>query len=216
MSNTTTLLSRNRQFASNFSAADLPVLPKMRTVVLTCGDSRVDPAHILGLELGDAVVIRNNGGRVTPGVVEEIAALSFIVSQMDGAEPGGFELVIVQHTECGAERFANPDVQRALKEHIGVDVSSVAITDHEQSLRDDVERLRNAPEVPGYIVVSGFIYDVRHGDIREVIAPAALASAQPVPGEGSQAGHGGNRGSVEAPALGCEVPAIDRTKRRLR
>lgn len=86
MPSTTTLLNRNRQFAGNFASADLPILPKLRTVILTCADARVDPAHIFGLELGDAVVIRNNGGRVTPAVVEEIAALSFIVAQMEGGE----------------------------------------------------------------------------------------------------------------------------------
>jgi carbonic anhydrase len=175
MSNTTTLLNRNRQFASDFDAADLPILPKLRTVLLTCIDARVDPAHVLGLELGDAVVMRNNGGRVTQAVLQELAAISFMVAMMEGGEPSPFELVIIQHTQCGAERFADPDFQRALKEHTGVDVSSVAITDHEQSLREDVERLRNAPEVPGYIIVSGFIYDVQHGSVREVIAPAALA-----------------------------------------
>ncbi len=175
MSNTATLLDRNRQFASDFAAGDLPVLPKLRTVVLTCADSRVDPAHIIGLELGDAVVIRNNGGRVTPEVVHEIAALSFLVAKMDGAERGPFELIIIQHSECGAERFADPDLQRALKEQLGVDVSPLAITDHELSLREDVERLRSAPEVPGHIVVSGFIYDVKNGQVREVIAPAELA-----------------------------------------
>ena len=134
-----------------------------------------DPAHVLGLELGDAVVIRNNGGRVTQEVVDEIAALAFMVAKMDGDERGPFELVLMQHTQCGAERFADPDFQRVLKEQIGVDVSSTAITDHEQSLRDDVERLRSAPGVPGYVVISGFIYDVQHGSVREVIAPAALA-----------------------------------------
>ena len=175
MSNTTTLLNRNRQFVSDFAAADLPIIPKMRTVIITCGDSRVDPAHVLGLELGDAVVIRNNGGRVTQAVVEELAAMSFMVAKMDGAEPGPFEVVIIQHTQCGAERFADPDFQKILKEHVGVDVSSTAISDHDQSLREDVERLRSAPEVPGYIVVSGLIYDVQHGRVREVIAPAALA-----------------------------------------
>lgn len=175
MSNTPTLLNRNYKFSDGFDAADLPVLPKLRMVVLACGDSRVDPAHVLGLELGDAVVIRNNGGRVTPAVVQEIAALAFVVAEMDGDEPGPFELVIMQHTQCGAERFADPGLRCALKERIGVDVSSSAITDHEQSLREDVERLRSAPEVPGYIVVSGFIYDVQSGSIREVIAPATLA-----------------------------------------
>lgn len=176
MSSTTTLLERNRRFANDFASPDLPILPKLRTVILTCGDARVDPAHILGLELGDAVVIRNNGGRVTPAVVEEIAALSFIVAQMEGGEPGPFELVLMQHTQCGAERFADPNLQHALKEKTGIDVSSVAIFDHELSLREDVERLRKAPEVPGYIIVSGFIYDVQHGHVREVIAPAALAT----------------------------------------
>lgn len=176
MSSTTTLLDRNRRFAGNFASADLPILPKLRTVILTCADARVDPAHVLGLELGDAVVIRNNGGRVTPAVVEEIAALSFIVAQMEGGEPGPFELVIMHHTQCGAERFADPNLQSALKERTGIDVSSVAITNHELSLREDVERLRNAPEVPGYIVVSGFIYDVQNGHVREVMAPATLAS----------------------------------------
>jgi len=175
MTCTTTLLNRNQQFASNFTTADMPVIPKMRTVIITCGDARVDPAHVLGLELGDAVVIRNNGGRVTQAVVEELAAISFMVAKMDGDEPGPFEVVIMQHTQCGAERFADPDFQRVLKQQIGVDVSSSAITDHEQSLLEDVERLRNAPEVPGYIVVSGFIYDVQHGSVRQVIAPAALA-----------------------------------------
>lgn len=175
MSNTATLLDRNRLFADDFAGADLPVLPKLRTVVLTCVDARVDPAHVLGLELGDAVVMRNNGGRVTQEVVQEIAALAFLVSKMDGPQRGPFELVIMQHTQCGAERFADPALQRALKEHVGVDVSALAITDHEASLREDIERLRNAPEVPGYVVVSGYLYDVRHGLIREVVAPAPLA-----------------------------------------
>ena len=174
MSNTKTLIHRNRQFASDFTAGELPILPKLRTVVLTCGDARVDPAHVLGLELGDAVVIRNNGGRVTREVVHEIAALAFMVAKMDGAEPGPFELIIMQHTQCGAERFANPDFQQMLKKHTGVDVAEIAITDHEESLYEDIEHLRNAPEIPGHIIVSGYIYDVQHGDIREVVAPAAL------------------------------------------
>lgn len=175
MSNTAILLNRNQAFASDFSAADLPIMPKLRTVILTCVDARVDPAHVLGLELGDAVVIRNNGGRVTPAVLEEIAAIAFMASMMDGGKPVPFELVIMQHTQCGAERFADPNIQMAIKEKTGVDVSSVAITDHELSLQEDVECLRNASNVPGYIIVSGFIYDVGHGHVREVITPAPLA-----------------------------------------
>jgi len=171
----TTLLDRNRQFASNFTAADMPVLPKLRTVLLTCGDSRVDPAHVLGLELGDAVIMRNNGGRVTQAVVEEVAALAFMVTKMGGDGPPAFELIIIHHTQCGVQRFADPDFQRELMEKAGVDVSSIAITDHELSLREDIERLRNAPEVPDYVLVSGLIYDVKDGRLREVIKPTVLA-----------------------------------------
>lgn len=178
MSATTALLDRNRQFARDFTAAGLPALPKLRTVVLTCGDPRVDPAHILGLELGEVAVFRNNGGRVTQEVVDQIATLAFMVAKMEGEEPRPWELVLMQHTGCGAEHFADPDFQRALKQHIGVDVSASAIADHEQSLREDVERLRSAPNVPGYIVVSGYIYDVQTGHVREVIAPAPIASSR--------------------------------------
>lgn len=174
MSNTATLIKRNDGFASNFSAAELPILPKLRTVILTCADARVDPAFTLGIELGEAVVIRNNGGRVTQEVLHEIAALVFLAAKLDGAELGPFELIIMQHTQCGAERFADPALQAALKDKIGVDVSSIAISNHEQSLKDDVEYLRNAPEIPGYVVVSGLIYDVKNGTIQKVVAPAAL------------------------------------------
>jgi len=175
MTNTATLINRNQQFANNFSAADLPMLPKLGMVIVTCGDARVDPAHVLGLELGDAVVIRNNGGRITQSVLEEIAAMSFMAAMMGKGKPGAFEVVIIQHTQCGAERFADPKFQKAIKEKIGIDVSSTAISNHEESLQEDVERLRNALELPGYIIVSGYIYDVQHGSVREVIAPSALS-----------------------------------------
>ena len=170
-----TLIDRNAAFAARFTMADLPILPKLRAVVLTCGDARVDPAHVLGLELGEAVVIRNNGGRITPEVVKEIAALAFLAARLDGPDCRPFELIVMQHTQCGAERFADPDLQRTLMEQIGVDVSSVAISDHETSLRDDIETLRQAPEVPGYIVASGLLYDTAHGHVREIVAPAPLA-----------------------------------------
>lgn len=80
----------------------------------------------------------------------------------------------MQHTQCGAERFADPNLQAALKNNLGIDVSAVAITDHDQSIKGDIERLRTAPEIPESIIVSGYIYDVQTGSVREVVAPAAL------------------------------------------
>jgi len=176
MTNTTTLINRNQQFASEFNSADLPIIPKLRTVLVTCGDARVDPAYLFGLSLGDSAVIRNNGGRITSEVIEELAAMAFMVAKMDGEKPGPFEVIIIQHTQCGAERFADSEFQKVLKQHVGVDVSLMAISDHEQSIREDIEKLRNAPEIPGYIIVSGFIYDVHNGSVREVFAPNALNS----------------------------------------
>lgn len=174
MSNLKTLIDRNTQFVNDFNASELKALPKLRTIVLTCADARVDPAHIFNLQLGESLVMRNTGGRVTQDVIEEIGSIAFMVAKMDGPDPGPFELVIMQHTQCGAERFADPGFQKALMDQVGIDVSSLAIVDHEKSLADDIERLRNAPEIPGHIIVSGCIYDVKDGSVREVIKACTL------------------------------------------
>ena len=174
MTNTSILIARNQQFSKNFTAEKLPMLPKLRMVIVTCGDARVDPAHVLGIELGDAVVIRNNGGRITQSVLEEIAILSFMAAMMGGEESGQLEVVIIQHTQCGAQRFSDPEFQQTIQERTGIDVSSKAICSHEKSLADDLEYLRNAPELPAHIIASGFIYDVQNGQIREVASPSPL------------------------------------------
>jgi carbonic anhydrase len=174
MTNTAKTIARSTQFAKDFDAAELPILPKMHTVILACADARVDPAHVLGLSLGEVVVIRNNGARVTPSVLEEIATLAFLVAKLDGDTPRAFEVILMQHTQCGAGRFADPSFQNALKAKLGIDVSSIAITDHDQSLTEDIERLRTSSEIPNHITVSGFIYDVETGAVREVAPPIPL------------------------------------------
>ncbi len=174
MTATSALLARNKSFSETFDAADLPALPKLGTMILTCIDARVDPAHVLGLDLGDAVVIRNNGGRVTDATLQEIGAIAFMVKQMSGGEGGGFELMILQHTQCGAQRLADPELQKMLKTSLEIDVAQSAIHDHEETMREDIERLRNAPGIPGNIVVSAFLYDVNTGKAREVVAPTVL------------------------------------------
>jgi carbonic anhydrase len=175
MTSTTTLLERNEKFSKEFTSDNLPILPKLRTVIITCGDARVDPAHTLGIELGEAVIIRNNGGRVTQSVIEELAAISFMVAKMDGDQPKPFEVIVVHHTQCGAERFADKQFQAILKEHVGVDVSDIAIHNHQNSILEDVNRLRAAPNIPDYIIVSGFIYDVTSGQMQVVVTPSKLS-----------------------------------------
>ena len=80
----TTLLDRNRSFAEQFKAGDLPIRPRMSTIILTCVDSRVDPAHIFGLGLGDAVVMRNAGGRITPDMIRDLTILGVLAANMPG------------------------------------------------------------------------------------------------------------------------------------
>lgn len=80
----------------------------------------------------------------------------------------------MQHTQCGAERFADPQFRNLIRQQLGVDVSESVIADHETSLRDDVDRLRSAQQIPRHVVVSGYLYDVQTGRVREVVAPAAL------------------------------------------
>ncbi|MGO1120914.1 carbonic anhydrase [Rhodovibrionaceae bacterium A322] len=171
-----TLLQRNQDFSNDFEQGDLPVLPNLRAVILACVDARVDPAHVLGLALGDAVVIRNTGGRVTQEVVSEVATLAFMVSRMQGGEPAAFDLVVMHHTQCGAERFADPGFREALKSQVGVDVAPLAIEDHEACLREDLDRLAAAEEIPGSLTVSALMYDVKAGSVREVVPPRRLRS----------------------------------------
>lgn len=175
MTSTPTLVARNAQFAETFALGDIPPLPKMRTVILTCADARVDPAHVLGLELGDAMVIRNTGGRVTPEVIDEITSLIFMVGMMTGDPQSKFELVLMQHTQCGAQRFADPQFQAALKAKTGVDVAPLAIADHDTSLRGDITLLRASANIPDHVILSAYVYDVSNGNLREVEGPAPLS-----------------------------------------
>lgn len=174
MTDTSVLFGRNAQFAESFDKADLPILPRLNTLLITCIDARVDPAHVLGLDLGDAVVIRNNGGRATRAVIDAIAVLAAMVGKLTKAPPA-FNVVLMQHTQCGAQNFANPEFQATLKEKLGIDVSESAISDHDTDLKGDIGRLRDAPVLPSTLTVSAVLYDVKTGQLSEIAAPATLA-----------------------------------------
>ncbi len=173
----TTLLDRNRSFAEQFEAGDLTIRPRMSTILLTCVDARVDPAHLFELELGDAVVIRNAGGRITPAVMGDLAVLGVLAANMPGAGAMQPELVVIHHTDCGMSRLANPAIQEQVAKKLGLsvdDVAAMAINDPARTVQDDVERLRNTPGTPDQLVVSGFVYDVKNGTINQVVPPAPL------------------------------------------
>ena len=172
----TALLESNRGFAEQFEAGDLTIRPRMSTIILTCVDARVDPAHLFGLGLGDAVVIRNAGGRITPAVMRDFTILGVLGANM----PGGAmqpELVVIHHTDCGMSRLANPAIQEQVATRLGLsidEVAAMAITDPARTVQDDIERLRTTPGTPDQLIVSGFVYDVKNGRINQVVPSAPL------------------------------------------
>ncbi len=174
MADVHTLVDRNLAFANSFNQGDLALPPRLSILILTCLDARVDPAHLFDLELGDAVVMRNIGGRVTDEVIEQIAILRGLALVAGGT---GFELAVVHHTDCGASRFANPQVRQKMSQITGTGEAAIerlAITDPRVSVAGDLDRLRAAPILPDELVVAGYVYDVTNGHVREVIAPASL------------------------------------------
>src|SRR5919108_368750 len=164
-------LERNRAFAAAGGHRGAVVFPNLRLFVITCLDPRVDPAHFLGLGLGDALVVRNVGGRVTPEVINDVA---FIGQIAENALPQGalFEVAVIHHTQCGAGALADDTFRHRYAERIGADESSLrehAVIDPAATVTRDVERLRSAPAISPRVTVSGHVYDVLTGLVRTVI-----------------------------------------------
>lgn len=177
MSNMTALLDCNRAFAEQFDAGDLAIRPRMSMIIVTCLDARVDPAHFLGLDLGDAFVVRNAGGRITPAVLQDLAILSALGASVPGPSAMQLELVVIQHTDCGMARLADPAVQREAANRLGLTaeaVAAMAISDPVASVRGEIERLRATAGTPNEMVVSGYVYDVADGSVDRIVAPAPL------------------------------------------
>ncbi|HZQ15737.1 MAG TPA: carbonic anhydrase [Gaiellaceae bacterium] len=170
-------LARNRTFAAGGGHEGAGLFPALRMLVVTCLDARVDPAHVLGLDLGDALVIRNNGGRATPQTIDDLAYVSELA---EAARPEGplFEIAVIHHTDCGAARLADDAFRARYAERIGADESSLrddAIRDPAATVRADVDRLRGARSISSRITVSGHVYDVATGLVETVVAAAPAA-----------------------------------------
>jgi carbonic anhydrase len=164
-------LRRNTAFAAAGGHAGATVFPQLRVFVITCLDPRVDPAHFLGLGLGEAIVVRNVGGRVTPEVVDDVA---FIAQLADGMLPDGplFEVAVIHHTQCGTGALADDGFRRRYAELIAADEAALldrAVLDPAATVADDVARLRGAATVPSRVAVSGHVYDVVTGELHTVV-----------------------------------------------
>src|SRR5437763_9901306 len=150
-------LQRNRVFAAAGGHEGAVVFPRLGLFVITCLDPRVDPAHFLGLSLGDAVVVRNVGGRVTRDVINDVAFLGQIA---ENVLPDGplFEVAVIHHTQCGSGALADATFRRRYAERIGADETTLrerAILDPAATVKRDVEQLRGARAIPERVAVAG-------------------------------------------------------------
>src|SRR6266700_1509437 len=155
-------LQANEEYASHFQKGDLPLPPARKVAVLACMDARLDPARILGLEEGDAHVIRNAGGRAAD------ALRSLIISEQ---LLGTNTIVILHHTNCGMLTFTDDALHEKVKKELSADADHIAFLpfkDLEQSVRDDVAFLRSSSLIPQSIDIRGFIYDVKSGKLLPV------------------------------------------------
>jgi carbonic anhydrase len=157
-------LAANKNFVQTFDKGGLPMPPARQVAVVACMDARLHPEKVLGLEIGDAHVIRNAGGRAS-----EDAIRSLVISER---LLGTTEIVVLHHTDCGMLTFTNEQLAAKVKDDLGIDVGNrdfLPFPNLEQSVRDDVAILRSSPLIPKNIPISGAIYDVTTGKVLEVI-----------------------------------------------
>jgi len=183
MSNLDSMLERNKGFAARQSAAGtimpwLPqALPNVRAIIIGCADMRVDPAHVLGIKPGEAVVMRNIGGRITPGLLEQLGLLGRI-GEVAGEIPGGggeFHIIVLQHTDCGITRLAgDPAMLTRYFQIQEGELKTKAVTDPRAAVAVDVAMLRAIPALPGEWLVSGLVYDVATGLVKIVVPSARI------------------------------------------
>jgi carbonic anhydrase len=177
MSNLRPLLERNRAFAATGAHAGLAVMPRQPVFIVTCLDPRTDPAAFLGVELGDAPVIRNAGGRVTEEVINDIAFISYLIKTMIPDGPL-FEVAVIHHTGCATGFLADAGFRSDFAARTGLDEAALgaeAVIDPEATVRADVRRLLSSPKVQPQISVSGHVYDLETGLVSTVVDPAQPA-----------------------------------------
>jgi carbonic anhydrase len=186
MNNLDSILKRNQDFAARQSATgslmpSLPqALPNVKAVIIGCADMRVDPAHVLGIKPGEAVVIRNIGGRITPEVLQELGLLGRI-GEVAGAVPGGggeFHLIVLQHTDCGITRLTrDPAMLTRYFQIQEGELKQKAVSDPRAAVAVDVSLLRAIPALPTEWLISGLVYDVATGLVEIVAPPAQMLRA---------------------------------------
>jgi carbonic anhydrase len=162
MSVTDELLANAEAYAASFDKGDLPLPPAKKVAIVACMDARLDPYKLLGLEEGDAHVIRNAGGVVTDDEIRSLA----ISQRLLGTE----EIILIHHTDCGMLTFTDDAFRRSVQDDVGIkpEWAAESFADLDEDVRQSIGRIQASPFVPRKDRIRGFVYDVESGGLREV------------------------------------------------
>jgi carbonic anhydrase len=156
------LVKNAKAYASSFDRGELPLPPAKRVAVVACMDARLNPYGLLGLQEGDAHVIRNAGGVITDDEIRSLA----ISQRLLGTE----EVMLIHHTDCGMLTFGDDDFRRQVQNDTGIKPEWAAETfnDLDEDVRQSIARIKASPFIPRKDQIRGFVYDVHTGELSEV------------------------------------------------
>jgi carbonic anhydrase len=156
------LVANATSYSDSFDGGDLPLPPAKRVAIVACMDARLNPSGLLGLQEGDAHVIRNAGGVITDDEIRSLA----ISQRLLGTE----EVMLIHHTDCGMLTFADDEFRRQVQDDTGIkpEWAAETFTDLDEDVRQSIARIKASPFVPKKDNVRGFVYEVETGNLREV------------------------------------------------
>ncbi len=162
MSQTDDLLANNERYAASFDQAELPLPPAKKAAVVACMDARLNVYGALGLQEGDAHVIRNAGGVITDDAIRSLA----ISQRLLGTE----EIILIHHTDCGMLTFKDDEFRHSIEQDTGIKPGWAAesFADLDGDVRQSIARIKASPFVPRKDSVRGFVFEVETGRLREV------------------------------------------------
>jgi len=162
MSSTDDVLANNEGYAASFDKGDLPLPPAKKLAVVACMDARLHVHGLLGLDDGDAHVIRNAGGVVSDDVIRSLA----ISQRLLGTE----EIILIHHTDCGMLTFTDDEFKASIEKDTGIrpEWAAEAFADLDGDVRQSIARIKASPFIPKKDAIRGFVYEVENGRLREV------------------------------------------------
>lgn len=162
MSVTDELLENARRYPEHYANAHLSPAPARGLAIVACMDARIDTFSLLGLQIGDAHIIRNAGGVITPDAIRSLAISQWLL--------GTREVVLIHHTDCGMLSITDDEFRERLRAETGLtpDWAVEAFTDVDADVRQSITRVKSSPFIPNKDSVRGFVFDVKSGELREV------------------------------------------------